>query len=224
MTHLAEFRGGVRISNPKPCSEHLKKRHPSPGMCRLVHGLLLWRLVAGPSKRPKRNIGLHLMHNFGTRTAQKSFLRPSPFAPCPCAPPRTPLSSCNRFTGAVQQMIWLTKRSLGRCIHSFPYLLPLFVVTSPPVSILACGFRPVSASPRFSSWRALFARARLKLANCGIQKMLSPMLCSQAVNSKPSVACCWLSSKYTIPMHRPQPKKVIARNCLPSPSFIVLQM
>ena len=165
------------------------------------------------------------MHNFGTtRTARKAFCAHRLFACAALHAPRTPLSSCNRFTGAVQQMIRLTKRSLGRCIHSFPYLLPLFVVTSPPVSILACGFRPVSASPRFSSWRALFARARLKLANCGIQKMLSPMLCSQAVNSKPSVACCWLSSKYTIPMHRPQPKKVIARNCLPSPSFTVLQI
>ena len=50
MTHLAEFRGGVRISNPKPCSEHLKKRHPSPGMCRLVHGFAL-ALGGGPLKK-----------------------------------------------------------------------------------------------------------------------------------------------------------------------------
>lgn len=45
--------------------------------------------------------------------------------------PRTPLSYCNRFAGAVQERIQLKNCLLRRCIHSFPYLLLLLVVTSP---------------------------------------------------------------------------------------------
>jgi hypothetical protein len=45
--------------------------------------------------------------------------------------PRTPLSCCNRFAGAAQERIQLIYRLLGRCIHSFPYLILLLIVTSP---------------------------------------------------------------------------------------------
>jgi hypothetical protein len=38
---------------------------------------------------------------------------------------------CNRFAGAVQQTILLVCHLLGQCIHSFPYILLLVVVTSP---------------------------------------------------------------------------------------------